>query len=112
MPNADPRLTANLKEVETRNETARRMLSEASVAMLTLAENWQLLEDALNDVPALANEATRLSAELSDARLGRANLLAAGRATLAACSEDEPDPLSYLRDELDAQSFGTSRRPA
>jgi hypothetical protein len=112
VPNAHPRLTINLKEIRTRNEAARRVLAEASATMPTLAGNGQLLEDALSDVAALADEVTRLSAELAAARLGQANLLAAGRATLAACGEDESDPMSYLRDELDAQGFGTVRRPA
>jgi hypothetical protein len=111
MPEADSRLTANLNEIETRNQAARSVISETSVAVRTLAENWQLLEDALSDVPALSDEVTRLAAELADARLGRANILAAGRAALAAWDEGEPEPLSYLRDELAAQSVGSQRRP-
>ena len=57
---------------------------------------------------------TRLSAERDRARLDRANLRAAMRATLAAHADGEPDPLWYLRDELNApqQPAADSRRPA
>jgi hypothetical protein len=60
-------------------------------------------------VPALTAEIARLNAELRAVRLDRANLAAAGRATLAASRDGEPDPLSYLRDELAAQGFASSR---
>jgi hypothetical protein len=112
VPSDDSRLNINLKEVATRNLAVRRLISESSVAVRALAENWKLLEHALSDVPAFSDEVIRLSAELADARLGRANILAAGRAALAACDEGEPDPLSYLRDELAAQGVGRERRPA
>ena len=46
---------------------------------------------------------------LTAVRLDRANLAAAGRATIAAYHDGEPDPLSYLRDELHAQGFSTER---
>ena len=68
--------------------------------MPTLADIWRHLESALDDTPALSAEITRLTAELRDTRLDRANLLAAARATLGASLEGESDPLSYLRDEL------------
>ncbi len=35
--------------------------------------------------------------------MDRANLLAAMRATIAAHADGEPDPLYYLRDELNAR---------
>ena len=54
-------------------------------------------------------EITRLRAELADARLDRANLAAAALATIAAHADGEPDPLSYLRDELRAQGYDPSR---
>jgi hypothetical protein len=38
---------------------------------------------------------------LEAVRRNRANLLAAIRATFTADAEGEPDPLGYLRDELD-----------
>ena len=72
------------------------------------------LQDALNDTAALSAEITRLSAELQDTRLDRANLLAAIRATLAAHADGEPDPMWYLRDALDAPESlpAASRRQA
>jgi hypothetical protein len=114
MTNTPPHVAIDLEEVMTRNDAARHIVAGFSAAMPTLADIWQYLEDAFNDVPALATEITRLSAELSDTRLDRANLLAAARATIAAYHDGEPDPLSYLRDELDARTPhpGDSRRRA
>jgi hypothetical protein len=67
----------------------------------------------INDLAQLVTELTRLAGELDQARLDRANLLAAMRAALAAHADGEADPLWYLRDELDAaESPGdASRRP-
>lgn len=48
-------------------------------------------------------ESDRLADALRADRIRHANLLAAARATLAADSESEPDPLYYLRDELAAE---------
>lgn len=112
MPNTDMPMNLNLEEVTTRNKTARHVVAGFSAAMPTLAEIWRLLETALSDVPALSAEVARLSAEVQHTRLDRANLLAAARATIAAYHEGEPDPLSYLRDELDAHGPGSQRRPA
>jgi hypothetical protein len=42
-------------------------------------------------------------------RLDRANLAAAAFATIAAHQDGEPDPLSYLRDELGAQGHDPNR---
>src|SRR6266705_3291136 len=47
---------------------------------------------ALTGIPILTAELTRLDAELTTVRLDRANLAAAGRATLAAYRLGEPDP--------------------
>jgi hypothetical protein len=52
------------------------------------------------DVPVLLFEVDRLWLLLVAARRRYANLVAAGRATLAAHADGEADPLSYLRDEL------------
>lgn len=104
MPDALPHANINLQEVSTRNEAARHIIAGFSTAMPVLADIWQSLEDALNDVPLLSAEISRLSAELQATRFDRANLLAAARATLAAHRDGEPDPLFYLRDELDARS--------
>jgi hypothetical protein len=57
---------------------------------------------ALMDIPVLLAEHGRLSSLLTEARVDAANLLAAGRATLHAQRDGEPDPLSYLRDEVAA----------
>jgi hypothetical protein len=55
---------------------------------------------ALMDIPVLLAEHGRLSSLLTEARRDAANLLAAARATLNAQHDGEPDPLSYLRDEM------------
>jgi hypothetical protein len=67
----------------------------------------------IDDLARLVAEITRLSGELDRTRLDRANLLAAMRATLAARADGDPDPLWYLRDELDAAESApdTSREP-
>jgi hypothetical protein len=102
MTNPSPYVNINLEEIATRNESARHTVAGFSIAMPTLAEIWEYLEAALNDVPALSAEVARLSGELGSARLDRANLMAAARAAIGAHRDGEPDPLAYLRDELDA----------
>lgn len=96
-------------EVATRNRTARHIVAGFSTAFPTLADTWRYLDTALADSPALSAEITRLRAELAGVRLDLANLAAAALATLAARDDGEPDPLSYLRDELRAQGHDTSR---
>ena len=91
----------DLPEVTTRNRIARHLTEGFSVSFP--ADIWRYLATAFADVPALAAEITRLRAELTGARLDRANLAAAALATISAHREGEPDPLSYLRDELRAQ---------
>ena len=93
----------DLQEAATRNHAARRIIAGFTTALPTLAEIWQQLEAALADTPALATEITRFRAELAGTRLDRANLLAAARAVITAHLDGEPDPLSYLRDELAAR---------
>jgi len=112
MPNTPQPANINLEEVTAKNTAARHIIAGFATAMPALADIWQYLEDAFNDVPALVTEIIRLSAELKDTRLDRANLLAAARATIAAFHDGEFDPLSYLRDELTAQTPhpGDSRR--
>ncbi|HEY5986267.1 MAG TPA: hypothetical protein VIV12_07825 [Streptosporangiaceae bacterium] len=70
---------------------------------------WQCLVIALADTPALTAEITQLRTALADARLDRANLAAAALACIAAHRDGEPDPLSYLRDELRAQGHDPAR---
>jgi hypothetical protein len=51
-----------------------------------------------------------LAAELKEACLDLADMLAAARATLAAHADGERDPLWYLRDELGARQARTQHR--
>lgn len=92
-----------IEEITARNHDARRMIAGFSAQMPALAEFWQTLDTALAGNLALCAELTRLSGELAATRLDAANLLAAACATLAACHDGEPDPLYYLRDELNAR---------
>jgi hypothetical protein len=100
----------DLPEVVTRNRVARH-LAEGLADQLP-AGIWRSLAAAFADAPALAAEIAELRAELADVRLDRANLAAAALATIAAHRDREPNPLSYLRDELRAQGYDLSRRRA
>lgn len=102
----------NLWEVNARAESAQHIITGFSQAVPSLADLWQHVSRSLYDVPVLVTEITRLRGELVAVRLHHANLAAASRATLAADHDSEPDPLSYLRGELDAQGFGSQRRSA
>jgi hypothetical protein len=103
VPNTSPDSRIDLQEVANRNNTARQIIAGFSTATPTLAEIWRTLEATLADTPALSAEITRLRDELDSTRLDRANLLAAARAVISAHLDGEPDPLSYLRDELRAR---------
>jgi hypothetical protein len=61
---------------------------------------------AIADIPVLLAELDRLARLLTWARTEFANLLAAAHATLAADRDGEPDPLSYLRDQVAAHAAG------
>lgn len=83
---------ADLLEVATRHDNAIAAMG--------------LVLTSLDTIPVLSAEVRRLRARLAstqpyDANLS--NLIAAARATLSADSDGEPDPLFYLRDELQAQ---------
>ena len=97
----------DLPEVVSRNRIVRH-LAEGRADQFP-ADIWRSLAAAFADAPALAAEITKLRAELADVRLDRANLAAAALATIAAHRDGEPDPLSYLRDELRAQGYDPSR---
>ena len=114
MPNTNPSPDIDLHQISTRNTHARHIVAGCASALPTLTGMWQELHDALTDTATLAAQVTRLSADLERTRLDAANLHAAMRAALAAQAEGEPDPLWYLRDELNAphRPAGTSRRPA
>ena len=102
MPHTPTPAGARVQQIHTRNEYARQILAGFRAAMPTLADAWQYLEDALNDAPAIVAELARLSTELDQARLDRANLRAAMLAAIHAEADGEPDPLWYVRDELAA----------
>jgi hypothetical protein len=111
MPNTSPHININLQEVNARNDNARHIVAGCATALPALAGMWRNLRDAFDDIPALAAELTRLSAELERTRLDRANLRAAIRATLAAHADGELDPMWYLRDALNAPETAARRQP-
>lgn len=61
------------------------------------------LTETLDTIPRLCAEIGRLRTRLAGALTDLRNLVAAGRATLSAHADGEPDALYYLRDELQAQ---------
>jgi len=89
-------------ETTTRNDMARDIIAGFAAVTPTLTGAWRLIDIALADLPAVLADLGRARAELEAVRLDRANLLAAISAALAADIEGEPDPLGYLRDELDS----------
>jgi len=92
-------------EITARNQAARHMIAGFCAEMPALSEFWRTLDTALAGNLSLSAEVTRLDTELAAARLDRANLLAAMRATLTAWADGEADPLYYLRDELNARQM-------
>ena len=106
---ATPHPRVNVAEITERNNAARHVIAGFSAQMPALAGIWRDLDTALADNTDLAAELTRLSTELRDTRLDRANLLAAARAALAARADGETDPLWYLRDELNARQVPSQR---
>ena len=108
-PNPDYRPSADQHQEHARTH----IVAGCASALPTLADIWRQLETPQRPRH-LAAQITRLSADLERTRLDRANLRAAMRATLAAYADGEPDPLWYLRDELNAPQTpaGASRRPA
>ncbi|MBC6456342.1 hypothetical protein [Actinomadura sp. HBU206391] len=109
MPHTPDGPGIDLQEVATRNRKARTTV--AQLIATNPSTSWQHVVDALADTPLLATEVTRFRARLQVMRLHRANLAAAARATLAAHRDGEPEPLSYLRDELTIQGYGLRGRP-
>jgi len=65
------------------------------------APRQELTRHDLADIARLLSEISSLHSQLAAARLKAANLEAAIRAALSAHSDGEPDPLSYLRDEIE-----------
>jgi hypothetical protein len=109
MPETNHAGTINLREVNARADSAQHIIIGFIRAMPGLGDLWQQITYSLSDIPILALEIGRLGTELTVARLHWANLAAAARATLAAHRDGEPDPLFYVRDELDAQGLGDQR---
>ena len=100
-------------EITTRNDIARDVVAGFAAVAPSLAGVWWLVDTSLADLPMVLADLGRARAELAElaaVRLDRANLLAAIRATLAADAEGEPDPLGYLRDELDAPGIPAAAR--
>lgn len=79
----------DLQEVANRHDTATAVIDT--------------LGRALDTIPLLSAEITRLRRRLAAALNDFNNLLAAARAALSAHADGEEDPLYYLRDELRAQ---------
>lgn len=98
----------DLQEVTTRFDIARDPTTGLASEYPT--DIWQHLLDSFADIPALTAEIIRLRADLAHARLDRANLAAAAFASVAAHDDGDPDPLSYLRDELHVQAYTTTGR--
>ncbi|XVQ10049.1 hypothetical protein ACQP1W_47300 [Spirillospora sp. CA-255316] len=105
MPDAPKSRRIDLQEAKLRNITAREIVVVVSESITPLSRLWEHLYDSLSDTPRLISELAQLRAEIDAHRLARANLVAAARATLAAQRDGEPDPFSYLRDELQAQGW-------
>lgn len=100
----------DLQEAINRSRTARRIIANTWPDESLPAILRRTLDTTLDAIPALAEEIERLSTELRDTRIRRANLAAAARATLSAHHDGERDPLSYVRDELDAQGYDAEGR--
>jgi len=82
-------LDTNLQEVASRHDTAAAVIDK--------------LGRALDTIPLLSAELTRLRRRLTTTLTDLNNLTAAAKATLSAHTDGEEDPLYYLRDELTAQ---------
>lgn len=98
-----PETSAGLHLAYARSDTARSIIAAAKNVLPVASTLWDQVDDALADVSALGAVIARLSAELAETRIDRANLLAAMQATIGAQADGEADPLYYLRDELQAR---------
>jgi hypothetical protein len=111
VPDTPKSRNIDLQEAKLRNISARETVAVLSESMTSMSRLWEHLNAALPDTPRLISEIARLRSDIDAQRLARANLVAAARATLAAQLDGEPDPLAYLRDELDAQGWPHGGRP-
>jgi hypothetical protein len=88
--------TSNRASIDTDLQEVANRHDSATAVVDTLGR-------ALDTIPLLSTEITRLRRRLATALNDLNNLLAAARATLSAHADGEADPLFYLRDELTAQ---------
>jgi predicted DNA-binding ribbon-helix-helix protein len=109
MTNPHPYSRTEIEKISERNQAARHIVAGFLAEMPLLSHFWQHLDTALADNLSLSAEVARLSADLAAVRLDRANLLAAMRAAIAAHADREPDPLYYIRDELNARQMPAQR---
>jgi hypothetical protein len=91
----------DLQEVATHYNHARSALDNDPTTRTS--QTGLILASALALIPPLATEVRRLRKRLASTLADLRDLAAAARATLSAQAEGEPDPLYYLRDELQAQ---------
>lgn len=89
-------ITPNRASIDTDLQEAANRHDTATVIVDTLSR-------ALDTIPLLSAEISRLRRRLATTLHDLNNLLAAARATLSAHADGEEDPLYYLRDELTAQ---------
>jgi hypothetical protein len=93
------------KEVTYRAVIAGLIIDECSRDFPSLASRWQPVSESLADIPILISEVSELAGSLTAQRRRQANLAAAAKASLAACRDQDHDPLGYLRDELAEQGY-------
>jgi hypothetical protein len=105
-----PETGISLPRIYARNDRARRIIAGFASVMPAASEIWRQVDRSLADVPVLGAVIARLSAQLADTRMDRANLIAAMRAAIAAHADGEADPLYYLRGELSAHQVPSQGR--
>ncbi|MFI0418310.1 hypothetical protein [Spongiactinospora sp. 9N601] len=89
-----------------RTRTARAIVDAWARPMptSTVAPYWETVFAALDHIPDLTTEITRLRAQVARLTRDHADLTAAARATLSAEQDGEGDPLWYVRDALAEQA--------
>lgn len=105
VPLTNPRVhrPADTQEARHRHAEASALArSHPIVRALLRSAPGQIFAQALAAIPALCGEIDHLNTVMAIIRRRYHDLIAAGRATLAAAADGEPDPLYYLRDELTA----------
>jgi hypothetical protein len=90
----------------------RHRRATAALTHSSITRGWCRTRTGLADIPLLCDEIGRLDAAISRTRRRHQDLTAAARATLAAEADGEPDPLYYLRDELEAAEHSAPDRGA